>query len=183
MTYVMTGQCVIIKSSISCQECALLHGRPAISHYANSIMSVLLPVTPAEKRVTDDARPILRNNALTAGRWFAIEKFEKKKREGERRRRKGERKREKLSKVGGIIRPFLKTGKKWFRGLVRSGADLFLARATFFFRGKWGKTGATALVDLIVGDLILRPLLEVLKRAIIGRKYGMLAPQSLPPFI
>jgi len=42
--------------------------RPAISHYADSIMSVLLPVTPEEKRVTDDARPVLRNNALTAVR-------------------------------------------------------------------------------------------------------------------
>lgn len=68
VTHVMTGQCVIIKSSISCQECTLLHGRPAIGHYADSIMSVLLPVTPEEKRVTDDARPILRNNALTAVR-------------------------------------------------------------------------------------------------------------------
>lgn len=42
--------------------------RPAIGHYADSIMSVLLPVTPEEKRVTDDARPVLHNNALTAVR-------------------------------------------------------------------------------------------------------------------
>jgi len=50
VTHVMTGQCIIIKSSISCQECALLHDRPAIGHYANSIMPVLLSVTPEEKR-------------------------------------------------------------------------------------------------------------------------------------
>lgn len=56
VTHVMTGQCIIIKSSISRQECVLLHDRPAIGHYADSIMPVLLPVTREEKRVTDDAR-------------------------------------------------------------------------------------------------------------------------------
>ncbi|KYM79131.1 hypothetical protein ALC53_10468 [Atta colombica] len=49
VTHVMTGQCVIIKSSISCQECALLHSRLAIGHYANSIMPILLPVTLEKK--------------------------------------------------------------------------------------------------------------------------------------
>lgn len=29
---------------------------PAMNHYADSIMSILLPVTPEERRVTDDAR-------------------------------------------------------------------------------------------------------------------------------
>lgn len=40
---------------VSGVSCALLHGRPAIDHYADSIMPILLPVTP-KRRVTDDAR-------------------------------------------------------------------------------------------------------------------------------
>lgn len=61
------------------------------------------------------------------------------KKEGKGRRERGgrgrERKREKLSKVGGIIRPFLKTGKKWLGvSSVGSRVGLFLARSTFFSR-------------------------------------------------
>lgn len=77
-------------------------------------------------------------------------KIREKKREGKRRRgsggkRRGEEgEREKLSKVGGIIRPFLKTGKKWLGvGSVGSRVRSFFgARDIFFpfFRGKWGKS-------------------------------------------
>lgn len=59
--------------------------------------------------------------------------------------RKGEkRERERLSKVGGIIRPFLKSGKKWLGvdSPVEAESESFFRRARrFFFRGNGVKSG------------------------------------------
>jgi hypothetical protein len=61
---------------------------------------------------------------------------ENREREREREREeRGKRERERLLKVGGIIRPFLKTGKKMVRGEFRwKRSRFFSARASLFSR-------------------------------------------------
>lgn len=160
MTHVMTEQCVIIKSSISCQECALLHGRPLCRFYYAGIIAG----HPGGEWLMTRAGSLQQcfNSRAIVCHWKIHEEKKEKKASEKQRKKEREKKRiKRLLKVGGIIRPFLKTGKKCLGvSSVGSGVERFFfdVRIAFFERNGV-KLGATASVDFIVGNLILRPLL------------------------
>lgn len=136
VTYVMTGQCVIIKSSISCQECALLRDRPAIGHYADSIMPILLPVTPEEKRVDWWRAPGPSQQCFNSRAIVCHLKNSRKKREGKGRRergREGEGEREKereTAESGRHNSTVSENGEKWL------GVSSVGSRVGLFFFGE-----------------------------------------------
>jgi len=182
VTYVMTGQCIIIKSSISCQECVLLHDRSAIGHYANSIMPVLLSVTPEEKRSDWWRAPGSSQQCLNSRAIVCHWKIREKKRDRKRRQKRGGKRRETVE--SGRHNPTVsENGEKMVRGFFGwEQSQTFFGAHDVFFEENGVKLGDR--VDLIVGDLILRPLLEVPKRAIVGFAANTgCYPQSLPSFI
>lgn len=148
VTHVMTGQCVIIKSSISCQECALLQGRqstimpiPLCRYYCRS------PRRRGEWLMTraGSLQQCLNSRAIVC--HWKIHGEKKGKKKASRKRGEKERKRE-IVESGRHNLAVSENGEKMVRGRFgwRQSQIFFFffffwhTRAAFF-REKWGKTG------------------------------------------
>lgn len=144
MTHVMTEQCVIIKSSISCQECALLHGRPLCRFYYAGIIAG----HPGGEWLMTRAGSLQQcfNSRAIVCHWkIHEEKKEKKASEKQRKKeREREKKKDKETAESGRYNPAVsENGEKMFRGEFgwKRSRTFFFRRAHRFFREKWGKTG------------------------------------------